>query len=497
MTVEAPAVPRFYEHDVFVSYSHDDDDWVHETLLPRFKTEDISAVCDLDMPVGALVQNWIGEKIQRSRHIVCVMSPPWVSSVWTREEVSAGFGRAGHATILPVLLKPCEVPLLLSTRLYSDLTTTGSRHERELRRLIATIKGSREVGMALPLSPEPQLVEADTAVEALKELTVILKDVDVSEALKNYRTFFDRATHDIQRLADFKDVHDQLHKLQIEFQTVVLSDLAAGNRTSYRLYRSALRPVIVEIKEVQARMTTEEFRWVERLEQADALFAAAVAENDDKKAATALTLIETVLHLHTASVNSGVISSIRALRLEELLETMSAVCRDASAVAGKEFILLLEGVEALRRLARNLAALVHEHGQWQDVDSDLRLIDRVLSFPLITALAESQAPSASVAHEIARSSDMTTIGVMWPMTTEAVANLARDDENWLNMLEEQRRPVDEAVSTKNMQGLRDHYPLYRRVTVERFFKVDRTLKTQCDELRHVGAQLANVSRMLP
>jgi len=499
MTVEALRAPLSYTHEVFVSYGHEDQQWVRETLLPRLVGAGIDAISDLQSESGMLVPVWISAHAPHCRHIVCVMSPDWVSSPWSEIEASFGIGRADetrHVALLPILLKPCNIPLLVANYIYRDLSALqGPLYEDEFARLIRTIIESRDLGKATPSPADTQPVKAEPAVHALLQLEEVLRHEAVRPSMKNthWSRLFRSASEDIKRLADFKDVHDQLHKLQIEFQRVVLTDLAAGNRFAYKLYRMVLKAVIAEIREVRTRMTTDDFRWIEQLEQADTLFGMALTQGDEGKAADALLLIETVLQRHTASVNSGVISSVNSLRLDDLVEAVKNLCRDASTSAGVEFEQLRNGVAALALLAGNLHDLVREHGEWQSVDSDLRFIDRLLEIPLILALAESQVPVASNSDA---SGNMNVIGMMWPGACAAVADLARTDESWLKILDDQKQGIEEALATGNMSLLRDNYSLYRRVTVERFFKVDRSLKHQCDELRLVGTQLDLVSRSL-
>ncbi len=130
------------EYDVFISYSHDDDDWVQNWLLHRLEDAGLS-VCidfrDFDIGVPSLVN--IEQAVERSRKTLLVLTPSWVKSEWTSFEallVQTDDPIGLRRRMLPIMLKPCELPKRIAMLTYADFTKP-KRRESELQRIIAAL----------------------------------------------------------------------------------------------------------------------------------------------------------------------------------------------------------------------------------------------------------------------------------------------------------------------------------------------------------------------
>ena len=80
------------DYDLFISYSHEDRDWVTQKLLPRLEGAGLKVAIDyrdFELGVPSIVN--MSNFVERSRHILLVLTPRWVSSQWTSfEGVLAG-----------------------------------------------------------------------------------------------------------------------------------------------------------------------------------------------------------------------------------------------------------------------------------------------------------------------------------------------------------------------------------------------------------------------
>jgi len=151
-----PATPPEFPYDVFISYSHADQDWVWSWLVPRLKAEGLAVCTDqesFDIGVTSLVN--MENAVLASRHTLLVLTPAYVGSQWTLYEqiLAQTQDPIGlRQRTLPVLREPCELPPRIAMLTYVDLHE-GVNAEAQVRRLINAMRGSRAL-------PDPQRVPA-------------------------------------------------------------------------------------------------------------------------------------------------------------------------------------------------------------------------------------------------------------------------------------------------------------------------------------------------
>ena len=102
------------DRDVFISYSHEDKEWVVNTLLPVLNARGLTVCIDIrDFQAGrAAIHNMV-DAVKRSRHVVLVLTPAWIKSGWTGFEglLVRGSDPAGRERrTIPLLLEKCEIP---------------------------------------------------------------------------------------------------------------------------------------------------------------------------------------------------------------------------------------------------------------------------------------------------------------------------------------------------------------------------------------------------
>jgi len=115
-----------YPYDVFISYSHHDEKWVTDTLLPRLEKAGLRVCIDYrDFAPGKAALLNMQDAAKNSRHTVLVLTPAWVESEWTlyeslltRTRDPAGLQRR----TVPLRLQPCELPEFISLLTWVDFT---------------------------------------------------------------------------------------------------------------------------------------------------------------------------------------------------------------------------------------------------------------------------------------------------------------------------------------------------------------------------------------
>lgn len=143
-------------YDAFISYSHEDAEWVTNSLVPRLRQDGISICSDDSFPIGEPVLINIENAVASSRSTVLVITPAWIKSPWTSHEhlLTQHQGIAGLKRVLPLLLKPVEkMPPALDMLTRADLVS-GKDTEKEFAKLSLAIRALRRLPVDEPL-PKP------------------------------------------------------------------------------------------------------------------------------------------------------------------------------------------------------------------------------------------------------------------------------------------------------------------------------------------------------
>jgi dephospho-CoA kinase len=150
--------------DVFISYSHDDRS-VAEELTQKLESDGVAVWIDYkDASWGKPFPASIEEGLDQTRHIICLMSPSWTSSAWSRIErysamVDDPDGFLGK--LLPILLShETAIPRFMKPLVYKDFTKEGAI-AKEYPSIRDHIINSRSTQRHSVTGSKPQLVEED------------------------------------------------------------------------------------------------------------------------------------------------------------------------------------------------------------------------------------------------------------------------------------------------------------------------------------------------
>jgi eukaryotic-like serine/threonine-protein kinase len=132
--------------EVFVSYSHEDAQWVDTWLVPRLYEEGIVVHTDREsFVVGSPIVENIESLIARCHRVLLVLSPEWVNGEWTRfEALLAQYHDPSNlrGKVLPLLLKSCTPPSRIAMLTHADFSEQNKAHE-SFDHLVLAIKGIR------------------------------------------------------------------------------------------------------------------------------------------------------------------------------------------------------------------------------------------------------------------------------------------------------------------------------------------------------------------
>jgi hypothetical protein len=460
---------------VFLSYSHEDREWVHEYLLKRLRAEGIRVLIDSDdFEIGDYSITAMEKAAARCRHTILVLTPAWVASPWANfERILAATAGPLERRLLPVLLKDCELPPGTAALVYADFREP-SRREAEFDKLRRAIVGP-------VLSREP--VQGEPVRRGLVALGDLMQEREVRDAVIAFRIHFQRVCGRIGVVGDYKDLHDLLHTLQLhcydrirqEAKRFPDDDLAVDD---LREHAATLQSTIDDLRHVEQRgsLPPGEVSWIQRdLEPALGLLHAALETLEPKSLRRTISLLNRVLTARPSEINTRLNDAARDLPFTELIQAMTVVRdRMRSLDLDLEKVQQFEtGIETLARLGQTLTAMVADHDQWQEAEQELRLTEETWD-GTIEGIEDS-----------------------WSRIRETLEPMTRDStEPWAASFRQEAQRMSAALATQDLERAQRCFRSFRRQASNRFHRVDVMLKDQCDELRKVAEPLAALLRRI-
>ncbi len=128
-------------NSVFISYSARDRAFV-ERLAADLKAKGLYVWFDQwALKVGDSIVDKINAGIMSHDYLIVVLSKASVDSQWVKKELSTGLMREleeRRVVVLPVLIEDCDIPALLTDKVYADFRDDYSRG---LNKLLDTFPG--------------------------------------------------------------------------------------------------------------------------------------------------------------------------------------------------------------------------------------------------------------------------------------------------------------------------------------------------------------------
>lgn len=151
-------------YKVFVAFAAADRDWVEGFLIPELALPRGDFLTPDDFVLGAALTTEVQRAVLASQFSVVVLTPAFLADQWSAFGVLLASHRAvesASARVIPVLRKPCEVPLVLSHRRMLDCTDPR-RRESEVARLRETLGAPAPLPTEIPC-PYPGLASYGVA----------------------------------------------------------------------------------------------------------------------------------------------------------------------------------------------------------------------------------------------------------------------------------------------------------------------------------------------
>lgn len=132
------------QYDLFIVYADDDAEWVEEVLIPSAGLPFVRIFTKENFRPGIERVSQFNQAVTSSHYTLLVVSPAFLDDEWAMYTKSiADYSRVSHpGRLLPLLLKPCELPQEIELLERFDCTqqTRWQREFDRLRQLVNQIK---------------------------------------------------------------------------------------------------------------------------------------------------------------------------------------------------------------------------------------------------------------------------------------------------------------------------------------------------------------------
>jgi non-specific serine/threonine protein kinase len=187
-----------HTYDVFISYSHTDQAWVSNWLMPRLEASGVRVCVDFrDFEIGAPSLVNMERAVEQSRKTLLILTPDWVHSEWANFEsllIQTEDPIGLRRRMLPLMLEPCQPPKRVSIFTYADFTE-ADRWESQLKRIVDAVNDiaslpEQEVRPAQVTTRKPTEISTTNLPERLTSFVGRAREIsEIKHGLASTRLF--------------------------------------------------------------------------------------------------------------------------------------------------------------------------------------------------------------------------------------------------------------------------------------------------------------------
>jgi hypothetical protein len=388
-----PAQPTHYTHDVFLTYNHQDKEWVSEKLVPELERANLRVLeQDLEYDTKPNLLDQLENNVERTRRTLVVLSSAWREGLWTklewllkRTDDSAGRRRR----LLPVKREPFQPPQWLAELEYADLSRPDSR-AGEMERLVRDLRAAAQEAPPAPMKTEEDARHLRAGLRAMGRVVTddLLEVEEVSEAFEAYQGRLEQTRGQVGRLTTYKQVHDQLHAVQIQCYNLLVQEIKRfpQERVGWEALQSIeqnLENTADKVEEIAeddgvGPAASEQIAEVAAaLAEAHAVLKRAVGQKDFQQLKKARYSLSGTLSRGPSSISHSLTQMVNDVHLDLLGEGMGRVAQLCHSYAVDPAALddVQESVEALGHLDGLLRQRIEQHDEWQRFEDELQRIE--------------------------------------------------------------------------------------------------------------------------
>jgi hypothetical protein len=332
------------------------------------------------------------------------------------------------------------------------------------------------------LLPTTSASASEQASRGLTAMADLISAPDVRAKVEVFQDSFGIACRQIDRLSNYKDLHDLLHDLQFNCYNPIIR----GARDfpdnplfveSLEDYAAELQQIINSLWEIAERavFSTNEQAWIQQFSPTTALLWGAIEQSSKALLDRVTFQIGRVLYIHPTRINERLKETARDLPLPKLIEAMVFVRQypARSDIDSEKLRQVGQGVAALDLLSRSLAQLIDEHDVWQEIELELQRIEEHVE------------------------QHLQELEWLWPDLKARVTPLCHEtDDRWTQELWQAGEKLERVLATPTPTAVAAAFRPFRRQAGLCFFQADKKLKDLCRGLQRVDGPLNSVLRVL-
>lgn len=328
----------------------------------------------------------------------------------------------------------------------------------------------------------------DWVRDALRGIAAVqskIDDDDVRAHLVRSSGELNRIANDLETLAQYKALHDSLHKLQIKRLGLVFEAASkfltdSTQRDTLREYTQTLHSEARTARNAAAALPetagekAEEMKWITELEQVIAGFRDGMKNNNGPSAMKAYFQLKKILRQQPGRLDDWMVRSAKQLKLARLITTLEAI---AEAIGQNEDARtsLASAIAGLKRLLPDLMNRVEQHTAWQEIDRDLGRAEEGI-------LQESSEPLVELEY-------------LWPDLKRHVSAICVTDatSEWATSLLSGSEKFEKALPLPASPPIplpaKEIFKEFISTASTQFYLVDQALNDQCGEIVKIGVPL--------
>lgn len=321
--------------------------------------------------------------------------------------------------------------------------------------------------------PTSDMAVANRSFMALFQL---LRRPETRESVISFQRDFEAASAQIDRMNDYKLVHDLFQELENRY-FLIENDRKRlpGDESAWDSLALNEPELTVKLDDLlsttrQTVFAAEAARWLQQLENVKVGVKTAVAHYDLDTLNKAVRLLYRVINRQPSRINAQLILAANTLRLDSLEKAITAICQsiDTSDLnAELELVTHIKaGAGALGGIENSLSLLTSEHNAWQAIDDELRRVEATLDNG-IEELEDAWYDLEPMTHNLIKGCD----------------------DEWAVDINDVILSLASAIAEGIIIQARRLFRRLRSQTGRRFRQVDLELLTLCHNLQKVGESL--------
>lgn len=347
-----------------------------------------------------------------------------------------------------------------------------------------------------PPSEEPP--NLGVIVEAFEALSVLIRrSTPANDAFVIYGNAFQSALDDIDVIADYKLLHEELHALQLAWPddiTPTVEKLSGNPRAQMDVRKdsASLSSTVARLRAISTKgnVDREESKWIDNFDQLQKELDLAINVVAKVQIETSFDSIRSQLTVQLSALNTRLKRAIDTLHLKDLIGAMTKLCDALKGLAGGRFSTQIkqyeDGIGELDVLDNQLAQLIIQHNDWQGAATRLQTLG-----DLLATVSEQEDKRSAAALRLS------TLRLIVDTIQKKIEPLHKAfATQWAGAMINSAQELRNTIDAQNTDMAESWFYTYREYAWHFFFDLDTEMKNRSEELRKIGDELRKVNKDL-